>query len=318
MNRPRVVFMGTPDFAVPALESVARTSEVVLVVTQPDRPAGRGRASAASAVARSAEALGLPVAKYADMRAAEARERLAACNADLFAVVAFGAILSPELLKLPRLGCINLHGSLLPDYRGASPVQRALWNGDSGTGVTTLWMDEGIDTGDCILQRWTAIEAADDAGVLAARLAALGGPLLAESLLLAHAGKAPRRPQPRGGSYAAKLKKRDGAIDWALDAVEVWNRQRAVTPWPGAGAACRGKRLAVTRAWPHHRLEVPQPPGTVLAVEGASVAVACAPGVLLIERVRPESRNEMDAGEWARGARLAPGERLTSVEEIPA
>ena len=318
MTRPRVVFIGTPDFAVPALESVARACDVALVMTQPDRPAGRGRASSASAVARTAEALGLPLAKAPDMRAPDVRERLAACAADLFAVVAFGAILSPEVLKVPRLGCINLHGSLLPEYRGASPVQRALWEGDSGTGVTTLWMDEGIDTGDCILQRWTAIEAADDAGLLAARLAALGGPLLAESLLLAHAEMAPRRPQPRAGSYAAKLKKRDGAIDWSLDSVAVWNRQRAVTPWPGAGAACRGKRLAVTRAWPHHRLEVPQPPGTVLAVEGANVAVACAPGVLLIERVRPESRNEMEAGEWARGARLAPGERLTSVEEIPA
>jgi len=310
--------MGTPEFAVPALEAAARTCEVVLVLTQPDRPAGRGRASTASAVARTAESLGLPIEKFPDLGAPEARERLAACAADLFAVVAFGAILRPELLKMPRLGCINLHGSLLPDYRGASPVQRALWDGAVGTGVTTLWMDEGIDTGDCILQRWTAIEATDDAGTLAARLAALGGPLLAESLLLAHAGKAPRRPQPRGGSYAAKLKKRDGAIDWALDAVAVWNRQRAVTPWPGASTGCRGKRLTVTRAWPHHRLAVPQAPGTILAVEDSNVAVACSPGVLLVERVRPESRNEMEAGEWARGARLAPGERLMAVEEIPA
>lgn len=318
MSAPRVVFMGTPDFAVPALESVARTCDVVLVVTPPDRPAGRGRTPTACAVARRAEELKLPVARFADMKGAEARDRLAACAADFFAVVAFGSILRPELLKLPRLGCINLHGSLLPDYRGASPVQRALWDGASGTGVTTLWMDEGIDTGDCILQRWTAIEVTDDAGSLAMRLAALGGPLLAESLLLAHDGRAPRRPQPKAGSYAAKLKKQDGAIDWSQDAIAVWNRQRAVTPWPGAAAAWRGKRLTVTRSLPHHRLSVPQPPGTVLAVEGSHVAVACSPGVLLLERVRPESRGEMDAGEWARGARLEPGERLNSVEEIPA
>lgn len=318
MSRPRVVFMGTPDFAVPALESVAGACEVVRVVTQPDRPAGRGRANAESAVAIRAEALGLTVAKYEDMRAPEVKQELAALAPDLFAVVAFGAILDRELLRVPRLGAINLHGSLLPDYRGASPVQRALWDGRASTGVTTIWMDEGIDTGDCILQRWTAIEAGDDAGSLASRLAALGGPLLAESLLLAHAGKAPRRPQGKDGSYARKLKKRDGAIDWSQDAVTVWNRQRAVTPWPGAFTACRGKRLTVTRAWPHHQLEVAPPPGTVLAVEGASLMIACAPGVLVVERVRPESRSEMEAGEWARGARLEPGERMTAVEEIPA
>jgi len=317
-DRPRVVFMGTPDFALPALDAVARAADVVMVVTQPDRPAGRGRVSTASAVAGRAEALGLPVLKPEQSNGAATRDALAASRADLFAVVAFGAILSPELLSIPRLGCINLHGSLLPQYRGASPVQSALWDGCSGTGVTTLWMDEGIDTGDCILQRWTAIEAADDAASLSDKLARLGGPLLAESLLLAHAGRAPRRAQPREGSYARKLRKRDGAVQWSLDALAVWNRQRAVTPWPGAATMAAGRRLIVTRAWPHHRLSVDAPPGTVVAVDGAQVAVACAPGVLLLERVRPESKNEMSAGEWARGARIMPGERLTTPEEIPA
>jgi methionyl-tRNA formyltransferase len=318
MSRPRVVFMGTPEFAVPALDSVARACDVALVLTQPDRPAGRGRALTASAVARRAAVLGLPVEKPESMRAPEVRDRLAGVGADLLAVVAFGAILGPELLNLPRLGCINLHGSLLPDYRGASPVQRALWDGRADTGVTTIWMDEGIDTGDCILQRWTAVDASDDAASLAARLATLGGPLLAESLLLAHAGRAPRRPQPAEGSYARKLRKSDGAIDWALDAVTVWNHARAVTPWPGATAMHRGKRVIVTRAWPHHRLAADGAPGTVLAVEGSRVAVACRPGVLLVERVRPESKNEMDAGEWARGARLEPGEKWTTPQEISA
>ena len=316
--KPRVVFMGTPEFAVPALESVARACDVALVLTQPDRPAGRGRVATASAVAQRAETLGLPVEKPADMRAAAVRERLAACAADLFAVVAFGAILSPELLRLPRLGCINLHGSLLPDFRGASPVQRALWEGRNGTGVTTLWMDEGIDTGDCLLQRWTDIEAHDNAATLARRLAVLGGPLLAESLLLAHAGLAPRRAQPAGGSYAPRLKKKDGVIDWGLDALSVWNRQRAVTPWPGAATLCRGKRLTVTRAWPHHLLPVARPPGAVCAVEGDEVAVACSPGVLILSRVRPESTNEMSAGEWARGARLEPGELMSAPVEVEA
>ena len=182
--------MGTADFAVPALRAVARSCDVVLVVTQPDRPRGRGQQLGPSPVAEEARALGLAVAKPVDVNEPEWRERLAGLGLDLVAVVAYGAILAPELLGVPRLGCVNLHGSLLPDYRGASPVQRALWDGRIGTGATTLWMDEGIDTGDCILQRWVGIEPADNAGTLSARLAEVGGPLLAETLLLAHAGKA--------------------------------------------------------------------------------------------------------------------------------
>jgi methionyl-tRNA formyltransferase len=311
--------MGTPDFAVPALRAVARTCDVVLVVTQPDRPKGRGRALAESEVALESARLALPVEKPADMKADAVRERLAALAPDLFAVVAFGAILSPALLALPRLGSVNLHGSLLPEYRGASPVQRALWDGRAFTGVTTLFMDEGVDTGAMILQRWLAIEPADHAGTLAGRLAELGAPLLAESLLLAAAGRAPRRPQARDdGSYARKLRKEDGVVDWRLDAVTVWNRQRAVTPWPGATTACEGRRVLVTGAWPHHRLAVPETPGTVLAVTREGVMVACAPGVLLVTRVKPEGRAEMSAVEWARGARFATGARLALEPQVPA
>jgi methionyl-tRNA formyltransferase len=308
--------MGTPEFAVPALRVVARTCVVVRVVTQPDRPKGRGRALAESQVALEAARLGLPVEKPADLKAESVRAELAALAPDLFAVVAFGAILSPALLALPRFGSVNLHGSLLPEYRGASPVQRALWDGRAFTGVTTLFMDEGVDTGEMILQRWLAIEPADQAGTLAAKLAELGAPLLAESLLLAAAGKAPRRPQAQDeGSYARKLRKEDGVVDWGLDAVTVWSRQRAVTPWPGATTACEGRRLLVTGAWPHHRLAVPEPPGTVLAVSREGVMVACAPGVLLVTRVKPEGRAEMGAAEWARGARLATGARLALEPE---
>ena len=311
--------MGTPDFAVPALRAVDRTCEIVLVVTQPDRPKGRGRALAESGVAIEAARLSLPVEKPADLKTGAVRERLAALAPDLFAVVAFGAILSPALLALPRLGSVNLHGSLLPEYRGASPVQRALWDGRAFTGVTTLFMDEGVDTGEMILQRWLAIEPADHAGALAAKLAGLGAPLLAESLLLAAAGKAPRRPQARAdGSYARKLRKEDGVVDWGADAVTVWNRQRAVTPWPGATTAFEGRRVLVTSAWPHHRLVVPEPPGTLLAVTGEGVMVACAPGVLLVTRVKPEGRSEMSAAEWARGARLATGARFVLQREVPA
>jgi len=311
--------MGTPEFAVPALLATARACDVVAVVTQPDRPRGRGLDAGASAVARAAEGLGRPVMKPESMRDPAVRDALAALDADLFAVVAFGAILSRELLAVPRLGCINLHGSLLPHYRGASPVQRALWDGCSGSGVTTLWMDEGVDTGDLLLQRWSPIEAPDTAATLAARLAELGGPLLAESLLLAHQGRAPRRPQPReAGSYAPKLSKRDGVLDWSRDAIAVWNQVRAVTPWPGATAMHRGKRLIVTRALPHHVLPQASPAGTVLAVTGEGVAVACEPGVLLMTRVKAEGRTETEAVAWARGARVQAGDLLTMTEEAHA
>ncbi len=310
--------MGTPSFAVPALRAVARTCEVALVVTRPDRPKGRGRVVAESEVASEAARLALPVEKAADARDEALRARLATLSPDLFAVVAFGAILGPELLRVPRCGAINLHGSLLPDYRGASPVQRALWEGRAWTGVTTIFLDEGIDTGDMILQRWLAIEPGDHAGSLAEKLAELGGPLLAESLLLAAAGRAPRRPQPReAGAYAKRLRKEDGQMDFALDAVAVWNRQRAVTPWPGAATACAGRRLLVTASWPQHRLAVAEPPGTLLAVTREGLMVACDPGVIVITRVKPEGRTEMSGAEWARGARLEPGARL-SLEKEPS
>jgi len=311
--------MGTPDFAVPSLRAVARDCDLAAVVTQPDRPRGRGQKSAPSAVAEAAATLGAPVMKPDGLRSPEAREALAALAADLFAVVAFGEIFSPELLRMPRLGCINLHGSLLPRYRGAGPVQRALWEGCSGTGVTTMWMDEGIDTGDCILQRWVGILPADNAGTLSARLAELGAPVLAESLLLAHAGRAPRRPQEAArASRAPKLRKQDGVMNWALDAVTVWDHQRAVTPWPGATTAHRGRRLLVMRAWPHHLLMALETPGSVLGVFESGVAVACSAGVLLLERVKPEGKNEMSAADWARGARIERGERLAITEEAHA
>jgi methionyl-tRNA formyltransferase len=246
-------------------------------------------------------------------------EALAAMKPDLFAVVAFGAILKPALLAVPRLGSMNLHGSLLPDYRGASPVQRALWDGCAGTGVTTLWMDEGIDTGDCVLQRWMGIEPRDHAGTLAARLAELGGPLLADSLLLAHAGRAPRRPQDRArGSYARKLSKSDGVLNWSLDAITVWNRQRAVTPWPGAATTMRGRRVAILECRPQHRLEVSSPPGSVLVVLPEGIVIACGPGALLVTRVKPEGRSEMSAAEWARGARIETGDMMEAQKEIEA
>ena len=307
--------MGTPEFAVPALRAVAATCEVARVVTQPDRPRGRGQVTSGSPVATAAGTLGLPVMRPADMRSAEVRDELAALRADVFAVVAFGAILTPELLALPRAGCVNLHGSLLPDYRGASPVQRALWDDRAETGVCTLFMDDGIDTGDVIACRREAVREDDDAGTLAARLAELGGPLLAESVVQAAEGRAPRSPQDRAtGSYAKKLRKQDGVVDWLLPARVVRAHARAVTPWPGATTTFRGKRVLVVRAFAETG-ERGTAPGTLLGWDHDGLRVACAEGVLRITRLKPEGRAELDAAEWARGARPRPGERFETLKE---
>ncbi len=315
MSRPRVVFMGTPDFAVPSLRAVARRCDVVAVMTQPDRPRGRGRKVTPSEVAQAADELGLNVWKPETMKSATLMAEIKDLSPDLFAVVAFGAILNAEWLALPRLGAINLHGSLLPDYRGASPVQRALWDGRSGTGVTTIWMDHGIDTGDCILQQWAPVEPEDTAETLAARLAEAGAPLLAESLMLAAAGTAPRFAQPREGTYAKKLAKHDGIVDWTADAVTIANHQRAVTPWPGAMTGWDGKRLLIQKCRPHDLLPAEAAPGTLVSLTATGVRVACGQGSLELLRVKPEGRSEMDANEWARGTRVTPGERMAWNEE---
>jgi methionyl-tRNA formyltransferase len=308
--------MGTPGFAVPSLHAVRATCDVIAVVTQPDRGRGRGRMSAPSEVAAAAGALGLAVLKPENVNAPEVVAELKALAPDLFAVVAFGSILGPALLAVPRLGAINLHGSLLPAYRGAAPVQRAIWDGLAETGVTTMWVDEGLDTGDTILTRKTRIEPGEDAGHLSARLAALGAPLLAESLALAHEGRAPRTPQPASGvSYARKMRKRDGWLTFDARASAIWNRQRAVTPWPGATIGHAGHPLRIEACEPVREDAVAETPGTVLAVTPAGIDVACAPGVLRLTRVRPASRPAMAAADWARGARIAPGARLEPIEE---
>lgn len=307
--------MGTPEFAVPALRALAVACDVVCVVTQPDRPRGRGQHTSESAVAVAAHALNLPVIRPADMKAPEVREQLAALKVDVFAVVAFGAILTPALLALPRAGCVNLHGSLLPDYRGASPVQRALWDDRAETGVCTLFMDDGIDTGDVIRSARIAVRDDDDAASLAARLAEMGGPLLAESVLLAAGGRAPRAAQDRSaGSYAKKLRKEDGVVDWALPARTVWAHARAVTPWPGATTAFRGKRVLLVRSRTLAE-STGASAGTVLGSNDDGLRVACADGVLLVTRLKPEGRAELDAAEWARGARPQPDERFESLKE---
>ncbi len=307
--------MGTPEFAVPSLRELARACDVVRVVTQPDRPRGRGQQTSESPVAKAAGELGLPVMRPAGMKAPEVLAELSSIGADVFAVVAFGAILTPAVLAAPRAGCVNLHGSLLPDFRGAAPVQRALWEDRAKTGVCTLFMDQGIDTGDVIRCLETPIGDDEDAGTLAARLAELGGPLLSESVRLAADGTAPRSPQDRAaGSYANKLRKEDGVVDWRLPARIVWSHARAVTPWPGATTAFRGKRVLIVRARPEAGAHAAEP-GTILDFDEGGIRVACADGALRVTKIKPEGRAILAAAEWARGARPEPGERFGAMKE---
>jgi methionyl-tRNA formyltransferase len=299
----KVVFFGTPEFAVPALDAVADRFEVMLAVAQPDRPKGRGRALAAPPVKEAALARGIAVLQVGSPNAPSALHALKALRPDLFVVVAYGAILSPELLAVPRLGAINLHASLLPRYRGASPIQAALLDGAQETGASTMWMDEGLDTGDVIATVALPIGPDETAGELSDRLAVAGATLLADTIASVEAGNAHRTPQPlEGASVTKKIRKDAGRLDFTQPAARVHDRARAMTPWPGALAEFAGEpvRFARTRLAP----EGAGAPGAVLG-DGPSggLLVACGTGAIEVLRVVPAGRAEMDAQAWWRGLR---------------
>jgi methionyl-tRNA formyltransferase len=315
----RIVFFGTPEFATPALEALAKEFDVALVVAQPDRPQGRGRVVAAPPVKERALALGLPCMQAEKPNGPGAIAALGHLRADLFVVVAYGAILSPGLLAVPRLGCVNLHASLLPRHRGASPIQAALLAGETTSGNTTMWMAEGLDTGDIILQRPLAIGPDETAGELSRRLADAGAGLLVETIRRIESGDAPRVPQDEAkATVTRKIRKADGRLEFAQPAKAVHDRARAMTPWPGALAAFDGTgvRLERTRlvgdAGPG---AAGGAPGAILGEgEGGGLRVACAPGQIEVLRVRPAGRPEMSALDWWRGLRMGKGSapRFTS------
>jgi len=300
----RVVFFGTPEFAVPALEAVAARFDVALVIAQPDRPKGRGRALAAPPVKTAALALGIPVLQVESPNVPSPLYALRAIRPDLFVVVAYGAILSSELLLVPKLGAINLHGSILPRYRGASPIQAALLDGLPETGATTMWMDEGLDTGDMIATRTLPIGPEETAGELSARLATMGAALLADTLAQVEAGSASRTPQPsEGATVTKKIRKDDGRLDFTQPAQRVHDRARAMTPWPGALASFAGETLRFART---RIAEGTGAPGAVLST--APLIVACGEGALEVVRVVPAGKAEMDASDWWRGLRASKDE----------
>jgi len=311
----KLVFMGSPDFAVPCLEAVAARHEVVLVVTQPDKPAGRGGALAAPAVKRAAQRLGLPVFQPPKMKPPEVAQTLRATGAELGIVVAYGRILPPALLAAFPRGCINVHGSLLPAYRGAAPIQWAVLDGCATTGVTIMQLDEGMDTGAMLLTREVAIGADETAGELFERLAPLGAAALVEAIDGLAAGTLRPRAQPaQGASHARMLSKNDGAIDFARPAAVVAAHLRGVDPWPGGFAAIGGQivKLFGARVVDRERAEgddLPAP-GTVLAIDEAGAHIACATGAVIVRELQLTGRKRMAARALANGRSLAIGDRL--------
>jgi methionyl-tRNA formyltransferase len=304
----KVLFYGTPEFALPTLEALLAGHDVVAVVTQPDRPAGRGQALAASPVKRLALARGLPVVQPARLREPGWPERLAVFGAEVAVVVAFGQILPQAVLDVPPRGSINVHASLLPRYRGAAPIAWAIIRGERETGITTFRMDAGMDTGDVLLQEATAIGPEETAGELAARLAPLGARLLVRTL----AGLDRITPVPQDGrlaTLAPRLGKADGALRLAEPAAALVDRIRGCNPWPGASLRGPGGRLALWRA---RALEgaAGAPPGTLVPAAGGTLALATGAGLLLPVEVQPESRRAVAWPDYLRGARLAAGDRL--------
>lgn len=298
--------MGTPDFAVAALDAlVAAGHEIACVYCQPPRPAGRGHKLQPSAVQRRAEALGLPVRTPLSFKKdAAARADFAALNLDVAVVAAYGLILPEEVLNAPRLGCINIHASLLPRWRGAAPIQRAILAGDGKTGISIMQMDKGLDTGPVFLMGETPITPQTTASTLHDALAALGGKLIVEALeRLDTLTAVPQTDE--GAIYAPMLKKEEGRVDWTRSAPEIARQIRALNPWPGVWCQHGAERLKILEA------EAVEGDGAPGAIVGKELVVACGAGALKLNVVQPEGRKAMDGAAFANGARLTDGERLT-------
>ena len=294
----RVVFAGTPDFSVPCLEACrASGAEVVAVYTQPDRPAGRGRKLTPSPVKQAAEAAGIPVEQPESLKSAEAQATLAAYAPDLMVVVAYGLILPRKVLAMPRLGCWNVHASLLPRWRGAAPIQRAILAGDAESGVDLMQMEAGLDTGPVLLERRTPISRDDTGGSLHDRLAALGADVLAEGLARVMAGETlASRPQPEEGvTYAHKLDKAEARLDFHRAAIELERQVHAFDPWPVAEGDVNGELL---RVWAARAIEGSGTPGSVLHMSREGIDVACGDGALRITALQRAGGKPITAADY--------------------
>jgi methionyl-tRNA formyltransferase len=313
----RIVFCGTPEFAVPALRALLANPEfaVEAVVTQPDRPRGRGQRVSASPVKEVAAQAGVRIYQPASMKSDEARDFVAEIKPDAVVIIAYGQIIPRRLLEIPPLGWMNLHGSLLPKYRGAAPIAWAIINGERKTGLTTMRLDPGLDTGPILIKREIEIGSDETAPELAKRMADLGAPLVAESLIKLERGEIAPIPQDATqASYAPILTKEHGRIDWSLTAGEIYNRIRGLAPWPGAFTTFRGQLCQIwgrpsTSAVASDATATHEP-GTLIV---SDAEVICGQGTRLqLEAVQLEGRKRISAREFVNGARLASGERFGS------
>lgn len=302
----RILYAGTPEFAVPALSALIESAhEVVAVYTQPDRPAGRGRRLTPSPVKQLALDAGLPVRQPATLKDAAAAAELAAWDADLLVVAAYGLILPPTVLDAPRQGCVNIHASLLPRWRGAAPIQRALLAGDTHTGISIMRMEAGLDTGPVYSLTPLAIDAADTGGSLTARLAALGAEALLAALPAILDGSAPPTPQDEAAAtYACKLTKDEARIDWARPALELERAVRAFDPWPVAQAQLGDEVLRIWAACVPVDASTGGEPGRVLAAGARGIDVATGDGVLRITELQPPGKRRMAARDFLNARRL--------------
>ena len=334
MTALRIIFLGTAELSCASLQALAGDAkfQIAAVVTQPDRPKGRELKPQPSPVKSLALRLGLPVLQPERARDEKFIAELRALRPDLIIVVAYGQILPLAILNLPRHGCLNVHTSLLPKYRGAAPIQWAIANGDTETGVTIMKLDAGLDTGPVVSQRRTAIQPEDDSAVLHDRLAQLGAELLVQTIPDYVAGKIQPRPQPAAGaSHAAKIKKEDGRIDWNQPARTIWNRLRAFTPWPGAftflpkameGTASSVPSFAksqgsdkalpskMIKIWRAEMVEKSGGAGEILSADKTGIIVGCGLNALRIIELQREGGRRMNAAEFLAGHSLKAGEKF--------
>ncbi|MDH7499383.1 MAG: methionyl-tRNA formyltransferase [candidate division NC10 bacterium] len=310
----KVLFMGTPSFALPCLLRLKREGyPIVAVLTRPDRPAGRGKLPTPPPVKSWAHRLDIPVRQPEKLKDPGLLSSLQALQPDLGVVVAYGKLLPSDLLYLPLRGCINVHASLLPRYRGAAPMQRALMAGEKITGITVLQMDEGMDTGPILLQAAHPILPSDNAGTLHDRLAILAPQILVQALEGLREGRLRPIPQrEEEATYAPPLKNEEGFIRWERPAQALHHLIRALSPQPGAYCFWRGNRIKVLRAKVREERNLLPPPGSIVALESHLIGVATGGGILLLLEVQPEGKRSMHAGEFARGQRLQVGDSFAS------
>lgn len=305
----RVVFMGTPEFSVPSLRALAQAYEVVGVFTQPDRPAGRGRRVVESPVKQEAQACGLAVFQPKSLRREAVQAELRQLKPDVIVVAAYGLILPQAVLDIPPHGCLNVHASLLPKYRGAAPIAFALLEGERETGITIMLMEAGLDTGPILAQRAIPIAADDNAGTLEQKLSSLGAELLRETLPRWLAGEIAPQPQNDTGATLTRLiKKEDGAIDWSQPAISIVRKVRAFTPWPGAYTTWQGNLLKIIRATP---IDIAAPVGEVLQHDD-QIVVGAGEGSVRLDEVQLAGKRAMSSAEFVRGQRAFVGARLGS------